>query len=540
MKFLSLPNTRSFGLYLLLIIFCCLPIWCVENYYNQDGSPHLYNAYILLELFKKNPVFTEVYALNPAPLPNLSGHYLLSLLLIFFAPTLVTKIFATLLFAAFVAAVGWLRRQTVGAEDLGLSMLIGAALAFNWMWLFGFYNFIIGAIGFTFTLGLYWRWRENLNLFRALVVSLLVIVVFFSHLISFGMLIGGIILIGICVSSPYLKRTLAWTAVIFLPVLPLLIGFRALSQKGGAMFPVWRNLENPLSVSGWLMQMQAADPFQLLSRKAFPFVADISNLYAVFAPFLWIAAALLLLMAALFLSGRHEIFSRESLPFALITVLSVIFWMFAPDDFGKLHGGFLRERVLLCGLVCFVPLIKTEKVRFLKYAAAACLVFVLVFQTAAVFDYALFAEKIGDEFVSGRSSVTDADSVSAIVFIKEGCRYKPSPLAGMTGFYGIGKNTRILDNYEIGLYQFPVVVKKPEDSQFNFDFREASYFELCYQKEDVAKKLSELDALLEKNNDKISVMLVWGADERLLPILRKWYRDEPFFQNGRVRLFRRR
>ena len=158
MNFLSYSNIRTLGFYLFLIGFACLPVWSVERFLNQDGSPHIYNAYIVLELFKHNPAFTEIYSLNSAPLPNLSGHYLLTLLLIFFSPFVVTKIMVSLTFAGLTAAIAWLRMQVCGPDaDLKMSVLLGAALAFNWMWLLGFYNFIIGVIGFAFALGLYWR-----------------------------------------------------------------------------------------------------------------------------------------------------------------------------------------------------------------------------------------------------------------------------------------------------------------------------------------------------------------------------------------------
>ena len=541
MRLFSSSGFRAFIVYSVLMVFACLPIWTVADYYNQDGQPHLYNAYIINELFAGNPAFTGLYALNHAPLPNLSGHYLLSFLLFFFAPDAITKLLMTFTLAGFVAAIVWLRRQTVGADGLELTILLGTALAFNWMWFLGFYNFIIGAVGFAFTLGLYWRWRENLNLFRSLILSALLIAVYFSHLISFGMLAGGFVLIGICVAPPHLKRNLIWTTVIFLPIIPLLIGFKLLAAKGGEMSPVWHALENPYSVADWLRQMQIADPFQLLSRKALPFVAGTSNIYAVFTPFLWLTAAFVFLAAATFASRRRrEIFSRPMIPFFLIGVLSIVFWVIAPDDFGKSHGGFLRERVLLCGLVCFVPLMRVENARLAGYAAAAMLSFVIIFQTATLWEYARFAENIGHEYLSGRSQISDSDSLAAIVLIKDGCRYKAAPLANLTTFYGIGNNTLIFDNYEMGYYQFPVVTKNPEMSRFIYDFREAAFFENCAPDDVSDGKFAALKSSVEANNDKISVMLVWDDDARIAPILSPFYESDPFYQNGRLRLFRHR
>ena len=541
MSFFTPLKIRLIGFYLFLIIFACLPIWSVELYINQDGSPHLYNAYIILQLLEDNASFSQIYSLNYVPIPNLSGHWLLMVLLTVFSPFVVTKIFVTFCFAAFVAAIGWLRWQTVGREGMTTAFLLGAAMAFNWMWFLGFYNFIIGTVGFAFTLGLYWRWRENLNIYRSLVISLLVIFVYLSHLISFGMLMGSLCILSVFVSPKFLKRSIVWTFVSFLPVLPLIISYKLASEAGGGISPVWRNLKNPLSVSNWILHLQAADPFQLLSRKAFPFLGFDSNFFAFFSPFLWLTAAFLCLsIATWFVLRSNEFPSRRFLPFMILTVFSIFFWIFAPDDFGKSHGSFLRERVLLCGLICFVPLFRTDKFPRLRVLAQVFLVFIIIYQTTVLWEYSLNADKIGREYLSGTEMIKDSDSFASIVLIENGCRYKANPLTNVNVLYGIDKNTRIWDNYELGYYLFPVIARSPSDRQFIFDFRESNAYDLCDPNEQANEKLALLDSSLNIHNDKINVMLIWGNDERVEAILRKWFEEEPFFQNKRVRLFRHR
>ena len=541
MKFISYSIFSQIGVGLTLIFFACLPIWSVENYFNQDGSPHLYNAYILLELFKGNPAFTQVFEFNSFSIPNSSGHYLLTLLLLFFSPNTVTKIMATVLFTTFVAAVGWLRKQVVEDEssDFLISLLIGAALSFNWMWFLGFYNFIIGVIGFTFTLGLYWRWREHLSFFRSVVLSVLLIVVFFSHLISFGMLIGSIFCIAFFTNPANRKKTLLWTIATVLPVIPLITGYKITADQGGQISPIWRYLHNPFQLSNWAAHIQTADPFQLLSRKALPFFEGTSVFFAIFVPFLWLVASLLfLVMATRLFYGKKNFISQQNRPFLIIFAGSIIFWIFAPDDLGKTHGGFLRERVLLCGLVCFVPLFRIGNAKLLKYASVTCLIFIICFQTLVLWNYSFDANKLGKEFMSGQSLLSDDDSFGSIVLTDTGCRYKSNPLPSMGTLYGIGKNTRIWDNYEAGYYLFPTTLKNPSERQFINEFREASNFDLCSSEQENAEKFSKLNSILELNNDKIKILLVWGDDPRILPIISQWYDSQPFHRNGRVRLFR--
>jgi hypothetical protein len=106
--------------------------------------------------------------------------------------------------------------------------------------------------------------------------------------------------------------------------------------------------------------------------------------------------------------------------------------------------------------------------------------------------------------------------------------------------YGVGKRTRVWDNYEIGYYLFPVTAKNPQDQQFVSDFRESSNFELCDPNEKAEGKLNQLNELINTHHDRINVILIWNGDGRAMPFLSEWYENEPFYENGRIRLFRHR
>lgn len=355
------------------------------------------------------------------------------------------------------------------------------------------------------------------------------------------MLIGSLFVLCVFVSKKYLKRTFFWTLFSCLPVLPLLIGYKLASEAGGGLAPAWRNLENPFSLTNWILQIQSADPFQLLSRKTFPFTAFESPLLAVFSPLLWLFAALICLsLGTRFCLQKRELFSGNILPFALIAFCSVLFWIFAPDDFGKSHGSFLRERVLLCGLICFIPVFRIDMFSWFRAAAQFCLIYIIFFQTAALWEYSISADKIGREYLSGKDFVQDSDSFASVVLIENRCRYKSNPLTNINVLYGIGKNTRVWDNYELGYYLFPVIARDSSDRQFIFDFRESNAFDLCDPSENINGKLTKLNSTLAANHEKINVMLVWGSDERIEIILKQWFEDAPFYQNERVRLFRHR
>jgi hypothetical protein len=535
MNLFSSPKFRLTVFYLLLVIFCCAPIWSVQYFINQDGSAHLYSSFIMLELLKGNTVFGEVFAFNSISIPNSSGHWLMVLLLNFFSPFFVTKILVTLTFAGFIVVIGWLRLKTVGIEGLKTSLLFGAAIGFNWLWLCGFYNFLIGVCCFVFAAGLFFSWREKMNLRRAAFFSLLFLLAYFSHIVSFAILAGSLFLLAFSGSKANIKRNLIWIAAALLPTLPLIIIYKSISASGGGFFPVWRNLENPFSPVSWLSQIRTADSFILISRKSFPFVVGNSKYFAVSTPILWILAALFSLAIASF-KEKTNLFSKTHLIFALLFVSLVALAMFAPDDFGLTNGSILRERLLLCGLVFFVPLFRAENSVRLKRFAQFCLLFVVFFQTLALWDYALKTDTEAKEFLSAQNVLAPDDRLASVVLVEDGLRFNSTPMAMMNNYLGIAPNRIVWDNYEIGHYLFPVVAKNAEDKKFVFDLTRNSAFALNNPNQKFDERLAALDSCLTENHQKIRTFILWGREARVEAILNKWF--EPIFENGRVRVFR--
>lgn len=523
----------------MLIIFCCAPLWAVEYFINQDGSAHLYSSHIMLELLKGNPVFGEIFAFNSISIPNSTGHWLMVLLLNFFPPFVVTKIIVTLTFAGFVASIGWLRLKTVGVEGLKTSFLIGAAIGFNWLWLCGFYNFLIGVCCFVFTVGLIFIWRDKMNVRRTVILALLFLLAYFSHIISFAILAGSVFLLLLSAEKSKIKLNLLCFFAALLPILPLVIMYKSLSASGGGFFPVWRNLENPLSPLSWLLQMRTADPFILMSRKSFPFIAENSNYFAVFTPLLWIFAALFsLTIASFFEKNKTNLYSRTNLIFVFLFVSCFLAAMFAPDDFGLKNGSILRERLLICGLIFFVPLFRAQNSLRLKRFAQACLIFIVIFQTAALWEYSLQTNAQAKEFLSAQRSILPDDRVASVILIENDLRFNSTPTAMMNNYFGFEKNRIVWDNYEIGHYLFPVIAANAADKEFVFDLTRFNAFSPNNPNQNFDEKLTNLDSFLSANNHKIKTIIFWGKDVRVEAVLTRWFDAQPVFENGRVRVFR--
>lgn len=542
MSLFSKTNIQNLAIFSILVLLPLSAIWSVEFYVNQDGMPHLYNAYLILEILKGNEAISQFVTLNPVLIPNLTGHWILAFLLSVFSAAAATKIFVSFLFAGLVASVCWLRRQIAGSEDYFTGLLLAVVLAFNWMWFLGFYNFILGAIGFAFTLGLWWKWREKLNYWRSLIIFLLLLFVFLSHLISFCALVFTLFILCLANLRQKSYKPAIWTFFATLLTLPFLFNYLRLSNAGDKFSPSWSFLENPLSISGWLYHLRVADPFQLLSRKSIPFFDLTSPVFGIFSPSLWLIIALFCLSAATFLVWKKQKAdeNKNLLLWSGLALFFCVVWVFAPDDFGKSHGSFLRERILLLGLICFLPAFRLNNHVTLKRIAQISLIFIIIFQSAVVWDYSMHANRRAKEIIAARDFIGENDSFGSIILNRDGCKFKPIPRSNLTAFMAVGKNTRYWDNYELGYYLFPVIARNDEDRRFISEFREGNTFDFCDANEQFENKFNKLNKVLQTHHDKIKVLLVWGRDEKIDELISNWYEKEPFYQNEDVRLFRLR
>lgn len=541
MKFLANKGYRIILLFIGLTSLACSSIWAVDFYVNQDGTPHLYNAYLILEILKGNDSIQQFASLNPNMIPNLTGHWLIVFFLVFFAPATTTKIMVTLTFGAFVASLGWLRFQVAGREGLGTALLLGTVLAFNWLWFLGFYNHILAAASFSFSLGLWWRWREGMNLRRALILFLLLSFTFLSHLVSFGLLIAGILVLLLINIRTISRKSTLWTLGALAATVPLVINYFLVSQAEGGIDPQWHYLKNPLSISDWLFHLVTADPFLLISRKAAPFIASTTPAFAAFSSSLWLVIALLLLTWGTCYCKAKSVNRRKGMNgWVILAIILISVWAAGPDDFGKAHGGFLRERTLVLGLVCLVPFFQIGRNRFITSGTQFCLILVILFQTLVLWEYAGQSDRIGKQFLAAKDHIGKNESLGSIVFIGDSGRFRPLPLTNLTSYIGIGKEGPVWDNYEFGYYLFPVVAKTPEERKFVFDFREANTFDLNNPNENIAEKRAKLEIVLALNHDRIAILLVWNEQPDFVRLRENWFEKEAYFESGDLKLFRHR
>jgi hypothetical protein len=342
------------------------------------------------------------------------------------------------------------------------------------------------------------------------------------------------------VTKPNLKKAFFGTLLIILPVLPFIYVYQSLTTNVGGFSPQWHTPNNPFSILDWFYRIRTADPLQMMGWRNFPFTTDYYEYFKLFTPFLWLVIAFLILaVLTIYSLNKQQIFSRQYLELVGLFIFSILLTMFSPDSFGFSHGGYLRERILFGGLIFLVPLFRLGKsVRF-KRIAQFCLLVIIVFQTSALWDYALQTNRDAKEFLLAGEALNQNDTaLASVILMDEMPRFHPRPITQMSNFLGVEKKILFLDNYEIGYYLFPITAKNRIDQQFIFNYKYVNSFFLSSSEKAIENNIAVFDGFLQQNHHKITTLIVWGRDARIEAVINKWFDSEPVFSNGRVRLFR--
>jgi hypothetical protein len=527
--------------YLAVVVFCTAPIVFGGYFINQDGAAHANNAWIMSRLVAGDSQFTELYQINSFAVPNSIGHWILAGLLLVVSPFTATKIMVVGIFAGSVAAAGYLRYQTAGLDGLRTAMLIGAAVTMNWLWANGFYNFYIGVIIAIFGIALFVKWREKLTFGRTFALAVILLLAYFSHLIAVAALAGVVVVLALQVSKERRILTLVRTLSAMIPLVPLALIYRSMTVSSEArVFPTWLFLTDFWSPVAWFNQLRTADPFMLISHKAIPLItSDLSVYFAVFSPLIYLGGALLLLLIYSIATKNQVDEGRPSNSiFAVLFILLTLAAMFGPDHFGSQHGSLLRQRFLIFGFLLFIPAFRLVSRGFSIIAAQAMLVFVIVFQTAALADYCMHSDSVSRKFIAAESAIPNTGGIASVEVIEMPTRYASLPEIHISNLYGIKRNLIIWDNYEIGHYLFPVVAAKPEDKEFAYLFTQNSSLLSKGDDPPIEEKLAILDRLFDEQ--RIDVLIVSGELPELNAVIVRHFDAEPFYRSENLRLFRRR
>ena len=170
-----------------LLVIHLLPVWVFSYFPTQDGASHIYNSYILKEYHNhENYRLREVYELNLTLFPNWSSHAFLALLMYVFPPIICEKILISICIGLLPLSLFYFLNGVQKGKTL--FGLVGFIFAYNYLLHMGFYNFVLSMSLFFFTLGYWWRHRDELTLTNIGVMYVLLIATYLTHYQSYATL----------------------------------------------------------------------------------------------------------------------------------------------------------------------------------------------------------------------------------------------------------------------------------------------------------------------------------------------------------------
>lgn len=173
-----------------LITGCNLfPLAGLTFFPTMDGPAHLYNSTLISNLlFGGNTTVAHFFALNTMPVPNWTGHFILSFFNLFLSGNIAEKILIVLYLVGLPFSFRYLIKA-LNPQNAMLSFLI-FPFTYSFLFLLGFYNFSLALIFFFFALG-YWIKNQDkqYTLHTFILLGVLVLLTYFSHVFVFGMLL---------------------------------------------------------------------------------------------------------------------------------------------------------------------------------------------------------------------------------------------------------------------------------------------------------------------------------------------------------------
>lgn len=180
---LKIPFLRVlfYGTVSLYVIVVLVPYAFVTH----DGPSHLYNAHIINEiLFSSNTIYEKYHTFNPNwSQPNLIGYFVMCPLQLIMPFLWAEKILVALYVLIFSFGFRLFLKQVSSNADWYSLMIF--PFIFNTVLFWGFCNFLIGLALMFWLIGLYEKHKLKLGPLQILYLTLLSILIFYSHALVF-------------------------------------------------------------------------------------------------------------------------------------------------------------------------------------------------------------------------------------------------------------------------------------------------------------------------------------------------------------------
>ncbi len=182
-KILSFYNKYELWIFVIISILCSSHVFTFYVFPTLDGPHHLYNANMILGILEGNPLVQDYYKFNTLPVSNLIGHGSLA----FFNLFLPSALALNLMIFLYMIGMAFSFRYMMIVISGRFSPLNYAIFPFmlNNSLTFGLFNYCLSIILLFILIGYWIKVHQTLTAKQLLITALLLILMIFSHLLSF-------------------------------------------------------------------------------------------------------------------------------------------------------------------------------------------------------------------------------------------------------------------------------------------------------------------------------------------------------------------
>jgi len=223
-----LSNTKAeLVVFLAFLGVACIYLFSSRYIVSLDGPQHLYNSQVLIDLLKSNDLVSQFFKINSVVVGYWISHILLALLNWILPAWLAEKLFILICIIGLAFAFRYFVRSFTNKTTY-LFLLIIPFLNHQYL-LYGYYAFSMAWIFFFLTLGYFFRSYNKSGVKPAVILSILLVLTFLTHMIVFAFtlfVIGAYILYDTAHFSGYvdiksfIKKTLLRFLKYFFIVIP--------------------------------------------------------------------------------------------------------------------------------------------------------------------------------------------------------------------------------------------------------------------------------------------------------------------------------
>jgi len=425
-----IKKTEPILFYLIVIIFAT-PVFCNDYFVTNDGPAHVYNANLIAHYFGAyHEHITALFNFNTSIEPNWIGHIILILFKLFASGAFSEKLLVAFILLTFPIAVRNLI-ITLNKENALIAWL-SIPFAFNFILGLGFYNFSIGIVILLFAINYSIKKTfvfKGKQLFVLLIFSVLL---YFSHLIVYGLFLVFISL-GILLKRNESLKMLALFTSFQLPLLLLCFLFLFNHSKGTSADALSFEV-----LTDWFLK---ARPLLVYNESLEVWFGYATNIIISFVLISGISLSIF--------NKKNRLKNTHFLLFLVITLLMLLLFFLAPNEL--VSGGFLNIRMLLLFYIFLIILLS-----FFQFNRVLILLPIIILTSIA------FYQQL-NKFSTIKVLANESKELTCLEnYIKEGGTIIPLNYSvnwlhtNLSNYLSSDKLLLLLDNYEANTVHFPL------------------------------------------------------------------------------------